>query len=191
MPSDEPVFSEAQLRDRDRLKRLMLYIAWKEATDPRFGETKFNKLLFFANAFCLGDNGKPLTHFKFQRNTRGPTLRVFERLRDELVNEGRAFVQVTGFSNQQFRLVPKNKPQISDFTSEEIAIIDAVIDRFSDDTGTGVSEFSHKYPAWKVLKNGDDINPESVFVIYRNLSERELLYAVSIAPKHGGAGPRT
>jgi uncharacterized phage-associated protein len=170
-------------RERDKLMNVMLYLAWREQDDPRFGETKFNKLLFFANAYCFGDTGNPLTTYDFHRQQYGPTLRHFLPLKRQLEEVGAAVTQEREFMGRsQKRLVPLRRPDLSALTAEEVAVIDEVIRRFWEKNGTDMSEFAHELPAWKSLPNGEAMRPGSVFITRRNLTEREMAHALTLKP---------
>ena len=72
----------------ERLRELILYIADRSQTDPRFGATKLNKLVFFADFQSYAERGKPITGCQYMRLPNGPVPRHLIPIRDRLVEEG-------------------------------------------------------------------------------------------------------
>src|SRR5690349_20186889 len=68
-----------------RFKELILYICQKCATDPKFGATKLDKLLYFSDFLAYAQLGELITGFEYRRLPNGPAPRRFVSVRDDMV----------------------------------------------------------------------------------------------------------
>src|SRR5260370_2201290 len=74
----------------------------------------------------------------------------------------------------QDRPISLRDPVLSHFSGEEIAIVDAWIDRLRPMTATQASNLSHDTFGWRITKNGQTINPKSVFISWRSPTAADI-----------------
>ncbi len=150
-----------------RLKDLMLYVSEKLADDPTFGETKLNKALFFSDFEAYRLLGKPITGAEYQKNKYGPTARLYTIMRDELLrthqikSERKLIVD-----HVQDVLSPRDvRANMDQFSPEEIAIVDRVIEEMRQYNNTEISDKSHEQSAgWRAKKQGETIHYETALI---------------------------
>jgi hypothetical protein len=141
-----------------RLKELMLYVAGKCDTHMRFGATKLNKILFYADFLAYARLGKPITGAVYQRLPHGPAPRRLVPIKHEMIRDGAAVErQKVAFRKIQKRLVPLREADLGIFSAHEIAIVDEVIEALCDQTAEEVSELSHQLPGWQHADNKEMI----------------------------------
>ncbi len=151
--------------DEERFKELVLYVAEKAATDPSFGDTKLNKVLFFSDFFAYGFLGKPITGAEYQKLPFGPAPRKILPARRALVNEGRADVVNKGRSFKQTVTVARTPANRRLFDTAQLDLVDEVFDMLREDTAISASEFSHQASAgWQLVEMHETIPYETVFV---------------------------
>jgi hypothetical protein len=77
----EPTFSfPPDIVDGEaRLRELILYIAARCERDPRFGATKLNKILLFADFLAYFRRRRPITGVEYMRLPNGPAPRRLKR----------------------------------------------------------------------------------------------------------------
>jgi hypothetical protein len=151
--------------DPDKFRELLLYVARRSVDDPRFGATKLNKILFYADFYSYGLRGKAITGASYQRLSRGPAPRQLLPIQRDLVASADAIVvKADYFGREQNRLFALRSPDLGLFSAEEIALVDEVIDIFRQDDATGVSRLSHQEMAWRIDSDGDDIPYEAIFL---------------------------
>lgn len=150
-----------------KLKELMLYVADKSTSDPTFGATKLNKLLFFADFIAHVEFGSAITGAEYQKLEYGPAPRQLLPAQRELVREGAAAVTPVSFHiGTQHRLVALRPPDLAIFTAAEISLVDEVIQRLWGSTATEVSALSHDWSlGWKVAAMGSTIPYATAFVV--------------------------
>jgi hypothetical protein len=72
----------------EKSRGLIVYIAHKTGDDPRFGDIKLNKVLYFADFRAYDELGQPITGARYQKLEWGPAPRALLPVRHELENDG-------------------------------------------------------------------------------------------------------
>jgi hypothetical protein len=157
-------FEFPELEGNERLRELILYISKKCASDPTFGATKLNKLLFYADFVSYYRFGEPIAGLEYQRLPNGPAPKQLVPVRERMLEGGEIEMQKTTFFNkQQHRCVPKREPDLARFTGRDIALLDEMIQGFWGKSATEVSEFSHQR-AWRIAKDRESIPYQAIFL---------------------------
>ena len=181
----DPTFTTNDPHGEGRFKELILYIAAKCASDQRFGATKLNKILWRADFVAYAQLGQPITGVEYMRLRQGPVPRRLLPLQEQLIDEGRAAVAsqtvLGGYTRKV--TVPLADPDLSLFTADQIAIVDAVIDEFSGMSAAQVSNISHG-KAWQIIADGDLIPYETVFLADQVTKANELR-VLELCKEHG------
>lgn len=172
--------------DEARFKELVLYICQKCATDPKFGATKLNKILYFADFMAYARFGKPITGFQYQREKNGPVPTRLVPIREQMIATGELALQpvklVSG--SVQKRLVNLREPKLELFTAQEISLVDSIIEELRGHTADEVSDLTHRMVGWQVVAPGENIPYETVFVSAEPLTESDLVRAKELAERH-------
>lgn len=153
-------------KEEAKFAELVLYVAGKTRADLRGGAVKLNKYLYFSEFSAVRRLGRPITGVEYQKLTHGPAPRRLLPVRDALVSEGSARLErrqdVFGYEHTD--LVPLRDADLSQFSADEIRIIDEVIDELLPLSGTQVSDLSHRDAGWMMVSVGDTIPYELAFV---------------------------
>ena len=141
-----------------KFRELLLYIASKSVDDPRFGATKLNKILYYADFAAFRIFGQPITGARYKRLSEGPVPHQLLTERSRLVNNERAMVEKRQYySGSQHRLVAVDQPDESIFSHGELRIVDEVIEDLLPLDARGVSDRSHKEPGWLAASDNQTI----------------------------------
>lgn len=160
-----------------RFKDLLLYVAQQLADDPTFGETKLNKVLFFADFEAFRLLGGPITGAEYQKNKFGPTARRYTVMRDELIRWEQLEVErrVVVDHVQDVPTLKNIEPNIEQFSPDELAIVDRVIAEMRLYTNTEASDESHKRSAgWRARDFGETIPYSSALINPEPLDDAAL-----------------
>jgi hypothetical protein len=162
--------------DDFRFKELVLYICEKGASDPKFGATKLNKTLYFADFLAFAELRQPITGMEYQKLPNGPAPRRFLPLRDEMVKAGDLAIQPVKLVSGRVQERPINlrSAKLEMFTSSQIALVDSIIEALKDATAEEVSELSHRMVGWKVVEANETIPYETIFVSDEPLTEADV-----------------
>lgn len=150
--------------DEAKFQELLLYIAEKSVSDPDFGATKLNKMLFFCDFLCYAKLGEPLTGVEYQRLTWGPAPRRLRPLQRDLVDRHEAAIVPVSRGYTQYRLIALRSANLSRFSAEEVSLVDTVIEELRGLGAVDVSELSHSWSvAWQAIEDGATIPYDTVF----------------------------
>ena len=181
MPCTQKLFNEK------KFKELILYVADKSAEDPSFGATKLNKILFFADFLAYGHLGQAITGAHYLRLERGPAPKELLSVHRGLQAAGDAvFVERKRFGYPQKRIIALRQPDLSDFSAQEIALVDEVIELLKHNSAMEASTLSHLHAVgWNIASDGEEIPYESVFLSTDPLSPSDIKHGRELALKHG------
>lgn len=152
-----PVDTEAE----GRLRQLILYLASRCDSDPAFGATKLNKLLYFADFSSYRRYGEPITGVPYMKLPEGPAPVYFVKVRNEMIEAGDIVMKdVLFYQYPQKRIVAIKNPDLSVFDARDIALIEWVIRSLKRYTARQVSDLSHGR-AWRIAGDKEQIPYEA------------------------------
>ena len=100
--------------------------------------------------------------------------------------DGDAAIQTTDFFGMtQKRLIALRPADLSTFTADEIAMVDAVLDQLRPMTGAEVSLWSHRFPGWEAVENQETIDYQWVYLDRRRLTGDEIDFGRKVAQRLG------
>lgn len=176
-----PIKMTYYLDEQKKLRELILYICLKSEGDEKFGLTKLNKLLFFSDFAFYYDHRKSITNAEYQKLQQGPAPKLMKPLLDDMISNGEIEVlKRKFFGHEQRKPYAKREPSLSEFSGEEIALVDAVIDRLKPYSGSDVSEISHQFPGWQLAQEGQAIPYAAVYIDNSPLSQEDKDFAKSL-----------
>lgn len=172
--------------DEKKFRELVLHVASRLEGDPTYGATKLNKVLFYADFFYYGEHGTPITGATYQKLRFGPAPRELLRIRDELIKSGDAALKVSRYlGSTQKRLVALRDPYLVVFSSDEIELVDEVIETLRSVPAGEVSRISHYHLGWQLAEEGEDIPYFTVFLSGAPLSADDVDRGQMLAKEHG------
>jgi hypothetical protein len=80
--------------NESKFRNLLLHLSTLCEDDPRFGATKLNKLLYYIDFGAYRLLGQPVTGATYQNLPEGPAPRELVAVRDALIKEGAAAMEV-------------------------------------------------------------------------------------------------
>lgn len=157
-----------------KLAQLILYIAAQCECDERFGATKLNKILFYADFVAYLQREEPITGQEYVRLEKGPAPRRLKPVLEELYRAGLAAEQQRiYFGYTQKRTVALKLPDLAVFGGDEIAIVDRVIETLRGLNAAEVSYLSHQFPGWHCVPPGETIPYETALLDSSPVTEEE------------------
>lgn len=160
--------------NRNKFRELILYIASQCERHQFFGATKLNKILFYSDFEALRQLGSPITGAEYQALGEGPCPVKLLPVQQQL--EARGEVEVVKRGKQK-RTVALRAPDMSQFSEEELEIVDAVIGDLESLTAKETSLRSHEFLGWKaaIARGAKTVIPyETAFATNRKPSSREM-----------------
>jgi hypothetical protein len=148
----------------EKFKALVHYICWK-VDDPRqLGATKLNKVLWFSDLLTYLNLNSPVTGARYVKRQFGPVPVALLPVVEELKVSGKLAVRdVEYFGKPKREFFALQPPNIGLFSSEEISLVDGVIQSVCErHTAASISELTHN-DAWEMAEIGEDLPFFTVF----------------------------
>lgn len=174
----------------EKTYELVVYVAQRFQAAPRFSATKLWKILFWADFDHYRATGQSITRRDYIKLAYGPVPEGYEgllttlRWQKAITIESR---QVGG--HVQKRAVPLREPDLSVFSPDELATINAVIERTWGMSAQDVSDFSHEFLGWQAAQIGERIPYSTAFLRVPELTEAELQRGQELAARFGVTEP--
>ena len=159
-----------------------------------FGAVKLNKILFQADSAAYVLLGKSITETEYAKHEFGPAPRPLMHVRETLERNGDIAVQKalrylpSGWVDEKpmTRVVPLRDPDLSSFSSEEIALVVAIIDSNRGLSGRDLSEWTHTLPGWLAADMFETIPLNTIFVSNRReATDYEREHAKELIQRYG------
>jgi uncharacterized phage-associated protein len=165
----------------DKLKEAILLICTRSEGDESFGAIKLNKLLFMADFIAYQKFGKPITGQEYFRLPLGPAPKRMKYIVEAMRRNGELAIRETDYyGRKQNRAFALREPSVGKFTSEEIDLLDRVIQRWRGVSGTTISEVSHSFGGWIYAKEKETIPYEVALVGARKPTPSEIAQGASL-----------
>lgn len=173
------------MTDTQKLRELMLHVAWQCATHQLFGMIKLNKILFFSDMKAFAETGRSITGAAYEKREFGPVAKGINDEIDRLVSDRAAVVYERDMPDltTQKRLTALRKADLSCFSAQEIAFVNDVINWTWSMSAEQLSEMSHDSVGWEAARMHETI-PAGTALIPRRpipLSDDETALAEQLA----------
>jgi uncharacterized phage-associated protein len=169
----------------DKFAELLVYVVSSTEHEATSGDTKLNKLLYFADVTAFRRTGRPISGARYKHQKRGPIATPLIPVRRELKGS-RLEVSERAFGNGavQRRTRALSKADVSVFEDGEREIIDEVIERFRGCNAKAMEDFAHDEPAWRITEDEADMTYRSSLLV-RQASPAALDHGKKLAERLG------
>lgn len=151
----------------EKFRNLMLYLLEKCGSKPNIGETVLYKLLYFCDFDYFEIFEKPLTGMKYKKMQFGPVpaQQLFNPLIREMVeNKELQIISINlGEDFMQRKYINLLTPNLSSFNTQELEVVNRVINRLSDMNARQIAAHVHGDQPWVAHKDNEEIDYSSVF----------------------------
>lgn len=132
-----------------KFKELILYLAAKHEGERFWGATKLNKSLFYADFLAYQKYGQSITGAAYIALEWGPAPKALVPVQKEMVEARDIAVQERA---AQHRILALREPDLSEFSAQEIALVDSVVERTRRASADTLSELTHGFLGWKAAR---------------------------------------
>jgi uncharacterized phage-associated protein len=175
----EPRYNGAKFRE------MLVYLAACSREDPRCGDKKLNKLLYFADMTAYRRRGIPIAGATYQHQPHGPIATPLIPARRQLVREKRVKVDARNYFTRSQTCTEAITPADTTlFEADEIAIMDEVIAKYWAFDAKAMEDEAHKEPAWRMTDDGEAISYRSA-LIGRKASPKAIARGHELASRLG------
>lgn len=167
--------------NEEKFRELLLFIARRSEGDPRYGAIKLNKLLFYCDFLAYLKLGHPITGQPYFALENGPAPRYLVRVREQMVKSKEiAISRKPTVAGVQERVLALREPDPNKFTPAEINLVTEVLDMCRGQSGTDLSELSHRFAGWRLAGEKEDIPYEVALVGNRRPTPAEKAYGIKL-----------
>lgn len=168
-----------------KFREALLYLAAKTGEDPRCGDKKLNKLLYFADATAYRKRGTPITGATYKHLPHGPIATPFIPARRQLKEEERARERKVPYHTKtQTRTEALKPPNTALFDDEELRILDEIVEKYWDYDGRKIEKSAHDDPGWALTREREII-PYRALLIAKKASPRAIAIGHELAERLG------
>lgn len=165
-----------------RLGELILLICQKSADDDNFGAVKLNKLLFYSDFFAYARWGETISGADYWNLSEGPAPRRLVQVRDKLIKSKALAIQQVELPLGliQHRPIRLRRPDISLFNINQFSLIEEVIAENRSLTAKQITDKSHLEWGWKLTKEKEKIDLNTIFLSPEPLTDAEQKRALAM-----------
>ena len=149
--------------DNKKLANLILYLAGHPKVSG-LGLTKLYKLVFFSDVTHLRSHGCLITGSEYIKYPFGPVPSRGEKILKQLAKTEKVEVKSTSLNEprdiRRFDVRRLAEPDMTCFSSDELATIDAVVAKLGALSAKDLSDLSHAEPAWTYAEMMHKLDPE-------------------------------
>ena len=168
-----------------RLRELILYIALCCERHARFGATKLNKILYYADFISYARYGEAITGADYMKLPNGPAPVRLVPVRNEMIGRQEIVIREKRFGNiAQHRIIALREPDLRGFKGRDIALVDEVIQALAARTADEVSDLSHGI-AWRIADERGLIPYEAILLAEPVVRPQDIEEARQLADKYG------
>lgn len=144
--------------DEERLDSLVHYICAFVDNPSQLGATKLNKILWYSDVLAYLQRGASISHATYKKEKFGPVPKGIMASRNRLAISNRVVVrQAPFFGYAQTQLIALTRPDISMFSSEEIAFVDGVATVIRDEHSAASISLATHDKVWECAEIGEEI----------------------------------
>lgn len=167
---------------QQKFRELILWLCARSETDPYFGATKLNKLLFFIDLEAMKKTGMTITKERYQKLPQGPAPRAMVAVLKQMEQAGDTITRTCQvFSYPQRKTIALREPNLGVFSANELGIMEQCVKQYWRKTAKRISMASHDFIGWQIVGEGDDIPFGSIFISKRPLTPEEVQYGKILA----------
>jgi uncharacterized phage-associated protein len=156
----EPIY------DHDKFAEMLVYVASQIENESTAGDTKLNKLLYYADVTAYRRTGEAISGARYKHQKRGPIAAALWPVREELEEKSRLKTSERRFGKgNQRRTQALGQPDPSSFSHIEREIMDEIIARFRGCNAKEMERFAHDEPAWAITRDEEDMTYRSSLLL--------------------------
>lgn len=150
--------------NKEKFTTVLSYIINRCENKKNVEKTVLCKLLYFSDFDYYEIYETPITNETYIKYERGPYPHHIDEVIDEMIEEGILEVKTEPyFSTTIHKHYLKVVPDVSLLSTNELDVINTVIDNLGDMSANDISEYSHGDMPWMIANDNDDLEYEYVF----------------------------
>jgi hypothetical protein len=171
--------------NENKFKELIVYIARRLPPEAVLGRVKLAKLLMQSDFRAYQLLGEPITGATYEKWPQGHLPHELLLAQTDLEGLAISIEQVDYFGKKLKHITALRDPDLSDFSDEEIEVIESVLHEYAYTSATQLSALSHAEVGWRVAKMGEPIPYNTVWLGNGAVTDADFRRAEALASQHG------
>lgn len=172
--------------DQKKFEELIVYIARRLGPEAALGRVKLAKLLMASDFGAYERHGSSITGATYEKWEHGHLPRELLLAQRDLEAQGAIRVEIEDYYGKQLRhITAQRDPKMSDFSEDELAVIERALLYFGYESASYLSELSHLELGWRLAKWKEVIPYRTVFLGAGGVSDADLRRGEELASSHG------
>ena len=170
-------------QDLAKLIEAALYIGERSENDPHFGVSKLVRLLYYSDCAAYILRGQPITGTTYLHFPHGPYPENWHQARMKMERTG----AMTVLRNQHaqgyhhYGLLTNRPANREMLAPEELAEMDAQLERFVDYSAVAIEDYSQYEAAWLATEDGEPMDYELAGIAAPPLSQNSIRHGLQVA----------
>jgi len=172
--------------NREKFEELVVYFATRLGPEAALGRVKLAKLLMHSDFNAFARHGQPITGARYEKWEHGHLPSELLLVQRDLEASGAIMVEpVDYFGKPLKRITAKREPDLSQFTEDELAIVEGAIRLYGHESATYLSQLAHLEVGWRLAKWKETIPYNTVFLGRGGVTEGDIRRGEELASLYG------
>lgn len=172
--------------NRSKFEETILYIARRLGPEAALGRVKLAKLLMASDFGAYERLGTSITGATYEKWEYGHLPRELLLVERDLEAEGAIHVEAEDYFGKTLKHIKAARdPKMTQFSEDEIAVIERAIRGFGHESASYLSELSHLELGWRLAQWKEEIPFRTVFLGAGGVSEADIRRGQELASMHG------
>jgi len=169
-----------------KFKELIVYVAKRLGPETALGRVKLAKLLMASDFGAYERLGRSITGATYEKWERGHLPRELLLAQRDLEAAGEIRVETVDYFGKQLNQISAERdPDMSDFSEDELAVVEKALRYLGYESASFLSAQSHLELGWKLADWKEPIPYRTVFIGAGAVSESDLRRGEELASLHG------
>lgn len=172
--------------NRKKFEELIVYLARRLGPEAALGRVKLAKLLMQSDFGAYARFGRSITGATYEKWEHGHLPRELLLVERDLEAQGAITAEdVDYFGKRLHQITAQRDPDLSDFTEDELGVIEGAISRFGYESAAYLSTLSHLELGWRLTEWKEEIPYNTVFLGTGGVTEADIRRGEELASLHG------
>jgi uncharacterized phage-associated protein len=171
--------------DRKKFEELIVYVATRLGPEAALGRVKLAKLLMKSDFRAFARLGRPITGATYEKWEHGHLPRELLLAQRDLENHDAIATEAVDYYGKTLQqITARRDPDLTNFTEDELAIIEGVLREFGHESATYLSEQAHRELGWRLAGWKEVIPYHTVFLGSGGATEADIRRGDELASLH-------
>jgi uncharacterized phage-associated protein len=171
--------------NQQKFEELIVYIAKRLPPEAALGRVKLAKLLMLCDYTAYIRSRRSITGATYEKWKHGHLPRELIMTEKDLQGAAIDIEIVDYFGKQLKHISAMRDPDMSDFSEDELAIIEGVLRFYGHESASYLSRLSHEELGWRLAHDRETIPYFTIYLSKSGPSDRDIRRGEELASLHG------